>query len=173
MKYYKFLMIFLVFLCLGKQGFAYELRAPDEIELKSAYCAAVLKITQADILEFQKSILPNDALAKELDLSKELDKEMKKSLDNLNRVQSFLMPRLDYIDTDALMFATARGIKDYKNPKNSALIKECQNKCRSTKPATVSVSALLVVSECIIGCTSEDELFKRLQQCNDLDFLPY
>lgn len=146
-------------------------RLPDESELKSAYCNAVIK-KQLSAIKVEISPQPqspastdnavlNDAL-RALQLS--MQRQTKILQDNLNRVQLYLLPRLKYLDSDAILAAHRRGEVDFQRQRDTGAAAKCRSECSDLMETS---------NQCLAECMRRDPLNKRIFQCRDLDFLPY
>lgn len=132
-----------------------------DTDLRAAYCIPQAK----EIAELQRNGIP------ELD-EKKLGKEMldflsterEKSFSNLNRLQSYLLPRLKYLDSSALTLAMGR----YKTDKGNF------EQCMAKKQCLSFFHVPDVLKKCLDDCNVESAgASDRLAACVELNWLPF
>lgn len=132
-----------------------------DTDLRAAYCMPQAK----EIAELQREDIS------ELD-EKKLSKEMldffrterEKSFSNLNRLQSYLLPRLKYLDTSALTLAMGR----YKTDKGHF------EQCMAKKQCMSFFNMPDVLKKCLDDCNVESAGARdRLGACMELNWLPF
>jgi hypothetical protein len=142
---------------------------PTDIELRTAYC---IRVVQSDIDALQH-ILASPTAKSELDpeFAAELRKARavaEKGLDErtstLHRLQSFLLPRAQYLDATALMAAMGRADVDVRAW--SQLTTQC---ARVTCKDEIGAGG---GSACISSCLGGD-LGSRLNSCRNPAWLPF
>jgi hypothetical protein len=137
---------------------------PTDIDLKAAYCIRLTQLTLADLSARSKTMV--DAAVSESqrrDVQNDLDSMVRESSDQLNRLQTYLIPRLKYVDATGLMGASKRAEIDMQQ--YGQMAKACANctlgdgwgKCMTDGFRT-----------CMAG-----ELQTRIQQCASLTWLPF
>lgn len=153
---------------------------PTDTELRAAYCVPVL---QSDIADLRKLLAEVDnSIERIQDTPLEIRQQVLKTLQEskrdlpqkiaeresaLNRVQLFILPRMRYLDTSALLGATQRGASDIQQW--ATVTSKCARQCRqrSTDEATSDQ-----YSSCLKTCTSGD-LEIRLSACRNPTWLPF
>lgn len=138
---------------------------PNDVELKASYCMAVVKHQYAWFSSIESSAKSaTDPRTKNIyeevvPISKSA---MQKLDDKINRLKSFLLPRVSYLDSTAMLSAYHRGEADIgRQMENSQCIDQCIN-------VRANMRGL-----CLTECQNKDELTRRISQCADLSFLPY
>ena len=147
-------------------------KLPDEVELKAAYCIAV---TQDQITNFSSNRVDAEKqldrtqderiksfLKESISVSKRVESEL---LDKINRLQSFLLPRLPMLDTASVSAAYNRGQADVRKQSEGGSSNRCTSRCQSLKSSQVS--------GCLTECMQEDEIYVRTIPCQKLAFLPF
>jgi hypothetical protein len=134
---------------------------PSQVDLRAAYCAAVLKESQS---EFTRS------------LGSVMDPEMKAIVEqrlatiatDFRRLQRYLLPRLPYLDPDGLTAAIQSGQEDVVQ--RSAHQKMCAAQCQKVLNKYHDVTKAKV---CLVTCNEESPAWKRAWVCEDLSWLPF
>lgn len=140
---------------------------PTDTELRAAYCIRVL---QSDIAD-SHSIL-NEMRTEELspELRQQVLQALKKSKRDLesalNRVQLFILPRMPYLDSTALLAATRRADSDLRN--SAGIQNKCMRECTESGTADRGSSCLQTWQTCIGG-----DLQSRLEACRNPTWLPF
>ena len=80
---------------------------------------------------------------------------------DVRRLRSFLVPRMKYLDGEALLAAADRGQADVSSFLRSQLA--CKTRC-DTKPASVA-DAIAETAACLSACTAEDPAAVRVKAC--------
>ena len=129
-------------------GSSYAQRAPTDIELKSEYCIAVLQ----ESLKGQKELsgkIPESNYSKQL---------LQKTEQNLNRLRSYLLPRVEEIKLEGLILASERARRDREN------YSSCSPQCKD----------LDTMGKCLEACSKRiGDPLTRLRSCHDINFLPF
>lgn len=132
-----------------------------DTDLRAAYCLPQAK----EIAELQRegvSEIDEKKLSKEmLDF---LRTEREKSFTNLNRLQSYLLPRLKYLDSSALTLAMGRYKTDKGNFEQCMAKKQCKSFFQTPD----------VLNKCLDDCNIESAGARdRLWACLELNWLPF
>jgi len=139
-------LAFLVFILLT--GSSYAQRSPTDIELKSEYCIEVLKESYKVQKELTEKI-PENNLAKQ---------SLQKTEQNLNRLRSYLLPRVEEIKLEGLILASERARKDRED------YSSCTPQCKD----------LETMGKCFEACSKKiGDPLTRLRSCQDISFLPF
>jgi hypothetical protein len=152
------------------QGQRYQL--PNDVEQKAMYCLAVIKLQNSDYVAGDTYIESTEKSVTDPVVRKILEdviainkKDIAKLEDNINRIQLFLLPRISYLEPDAMLAASSRGKMDFVKQKQSLKLKQCIDRCKNSVASQKTL--------CLKDCMEEDELNRRIFQCRDLSFLPY
>lgn len=145
---------------------------PSDSELKAFYCVAVVKSwLHTDDAQIQTT---------EFDLDKETDPKKKplwdrflqisnkgraEDADIFNRLQSFINPKISYLEPRALSSAYKRGEADVIANNNSGISEQCIAKCKD-QGRNQNMA-------CVKSCLETDPLWRRVVQCRSLEFLPF
>lgn len=151
----KFYLIFLLSFFCAAHVFAEEELAPTEADLKASYCLAIKKAQKNDIFK------PDQMHTEELESKiREINNKVN---DDINRLESYLLPRLPYLDIFALSLAQQRGLKDYADKPNVDNCLRSSLKCEETQQ-----------KDCLHKCLIKGHpAYERTTICHELDFLPY
>ncbi|MCI0558044.1 MAG: hypothetical protein MN733_06075 [Nitrososphaera sp.] len=143
-----------------------QVQLPNDVELKASYCLAVAKLTYSALVA---NTIDSDVT--DPDMRRILEKAvlthnkvLEQKHDNINRIQSFLLPRLPYLELTSMLSAYYRGKADFSRQMKSVKGKECNVRCGIVDEGNIP---------CHEQCMEEDELSRRIFQCRDLSFLPY
>ncbi|MCI0556971.1 MAG: hypothetical protein MN733_00630 [Nitrososphaera sp.] len=149
-----------------------QVQLPNDVEQKASYCLAVAKLSYTqfeaifvDIESMWKSATDPDSRRRREKSVRMTKQALEQIQDNINRLRSFLLPRLPYLEPTSMLSAYYRGKADFSRQEKSVKGKECDARCKNTE-GNQRVS-------CMKECMEEDELNRRIFQCNDLSFLPY
>jgi hypothetical protein len=143
-----------------------QVQLPNDVEQKASYCLAVLKLqySEAAALESKVTDATNPDARKALEAGAVWTKKHAEKLnDNINRIESFLLPRLPYLEPTAVLTAYYRGEADIRRQRKESQVTKCIDKCKNTGFS----------ERCMRECMEADELNRRIFQCRDLSFLPY
>ena len=157
------LMMLLVVVSAITTTLAVSKELPNEVDLQATYCVAIVK---DEITLFSDSIPEQLAYErKNFPLKKHdirSDEAINEMIDEakfkFHRLQAYLVPRIQYLDTLSLQAAQSRGEEDVARRKLEVI--SCSNSCLND-------------SSCLRKCIDEKETSKRMLKCNDLAFLPY
>jgi hypothetical protein len=132
--------------CVSLSALADGSRPAADVELRAAYCIGV-----------KKFLIPIMDVARggPLFMDEMKNDQFKKMQLDLERLQKFLVPRLNYVEPESVMAAFAAGSKDAETAFSelgtcSCKTQACFATCRATKPAVA-----------------------RTDRCVDLSWLPY
>ncbi len=142
---------------------AHAQRIPTDIELKAAYC---LKVTQASVAELGR-IAPTDAA-----MEKMKGNALRNANDRVNRLQLYLVPRMQALEPTAMIGAMNRGEADAAN--YFRRVEEIADKCTtSCQLAGATGEAKDKAVRCFTACIGSDELLTRISSCPKLNWLPF
>ena len=135
---------------------------PPDIDLKAAYCIRLEQIRLAD-MSAAAAIADNPVLdeSDRLDMKRINDDLIHQLSDRLNRLQTYLLPRLKYLDSLGLSGAVKRG--DIDAEQYNQLVKTCRSNCETRSEG---------FGKCMTPCV-EGELKTRTDQCANLTWLPF
>jgi hypothetical protein len=113
---------------------------PTVTELRAAYCIPVIQndiqIFNSALAEIDKSIenikdIPPEMRQRVLELNQNTKAELPHTVADrksvLNRLQLFILPRMKYLDSSALLAANSRAESDIEEW--SRVLRECTTKC--------------------------------------------
>lgn len=132
--------------------------APTDLELRSAYC---LKVREAQ-LQAVSSELEADLRA-----LPEVQEMLHRDKDDIHRLRSYLLPRLDYLDSAALLAAASRGEADFRQSAIQGA------KCAESRTCPKQPSQLEKWGACIESCRQVHPVTARVDSCKDLSWLPF
>ena len=122
---------------------------PTDTDLKAAYCMAFYNSQESTLRAFTQAGNPPG-------VTEAAGKVLGQSASDLRRVRLYLMPRMQYLDTNALIGAKKSGEEDvaraYKL--NSACTASCET------------------IQCVASCPDSQEI-SRLKSCIGARFLPF
>ena len=150
--------------------FAYSQTRPNDVDLKSAYCIESLK---SDLVPSIKSLLELTINLSRTELSKEMTLELKnsekdlqiqldKTYQDINRLQSYLIPRISGMDVRGLELAQNRAKEDSK------LVNSCSSKCSGNPNPNPDL--IICVNSCLNSIGKPDQ---RMDACRSINFLPF
>ena len=134
---------------------------PTDTDLRTAYCITVAKsqlIVTQQMLDGEPERSPAFAF---------VQKTHKEQADLVNRLQSYLLPKLSGLHAEPLLLAAKRAVVDLDEGKAAASVctRRCEPSLQNGRP-TQRWSAC--VDECLAG-----PLQTRLSRCRTPDWLPY
>lgn len=129
---------------------AYAQQPPSDTDLRAAYCIGSIQ----QRITLLGSNVPEAYTASERD--------------NLNHLQAYLLPRMQYVDPLGLGAARARGQTD-ANALADPVLMQCTTQCIPLGPPKGTVET---VKQCMAACDTEHRL-PRIWACNDLLWLPF
>lgn len=150
------ILFFILIISFTQFSFAQERRPPTDIELKAAYCAIVIK----DRIELYNRLIDNPLLP--TSAKNVLVKSRNSSMDQLDRIGSYILPRIPYIDLESILLAQNRAKIDTEvdNKPFTDCLDSCGNKNGFNKI-------------CTDKCTQGNENALRIQSCQNLSWLPF
>ena len=141
-------------LWLGTSDYGFAQVPPSDIDLKAAYC---LETNRAILAEQSGQDPKPPALAQ---MTSDAN-------DHINRLQSYLLPRLPELDALPLLAASKRADMDIARLKSVA--NSCQQRAITDCGAGSGAKCLV---ESYQACT-RGELLDRVQSCTNLNWLPF
>jgi hypothetical protein len=133
---------------------------PSSIELQSAYCINVLSGRAKDARALAS--LPGPRSQQEGFREAQAGFEQ-----DGRRLRSYLVPRMKYLDGEALLAAADRGQADVSSFLRTQ--RGCKNRC-DTKPAS-GADAMPEITACLSACTAEDPAADRIKVCSPVTWL--
>jgi hypothetical protein len=189
------LIIFLYSLASYVNASAQEIRMPTDNEIKTSYCIPVIQKNISQMAELKKlsddgsdadATLLNDAERSnnpQLDLIRknylqrqeikgERGKVLEIEMQKLNKLQSYIVPLLNYMDINALMLARERAEMDLLESANSSVL--CSNKCGISVVFNIRIfdENIKKFNTCMDNC-GDSQIKKRLNSCRNPNWLPY
>jgi hypothetical protein len=137
---------FAVLLAVSSSALALQL--PTDIDLKAAYCLRVSQMAWAGYQPGRFAFV--DRMAAE-------------DQDRVNRLKSYLLPRMSYLDATGLVMASKRGEVD--QAQYSQHFNNLEVQCAQDASAEICMSRL--------EGSMEAGLRTRIHTCNKLDWLPF
>lgn len=165
--------------CFATAAFA-QRPLPTDTELRAAYCVRVLQSDIANLHSLRAGIddsaarineVPPDLRQQVLRTLEESKRDLPQKLSEretaLNRVQLFILPRMRYLDSTALLAATRRADSDLQESAavGSKCVRECSEPTRGDGADDRSAS-------CLRTCMGGD-LQSRLEACRNPTWLPF
>ncbi|MFM0091551.1 hypothetical protein PQR46_32115 [Paraburkholderia sediminicola] len=142
-------------LCVGLFATAaHAQQPPTNIDLTAAYCIGVV--------QQNFTLIPTDLNRPEV-----TDPIRKSLQEQLNHLQAYLLPRMQYVDPVGITAARARGQTDAKAVVGAEMM-ACTSRC-TTPP---NVDATTAMKQCALSCDTEHRL-PRVWSCHDLSWLPF
>lgn len=150
-----------------------QTQLPTDIELHAAYCIPViqndikgLKSARDDLQKMLDSPAVHDAPPEVLGLLRKQQNELPQTIAErqsiLNRLQLFLLPRIQYLDASALLAATSRAKPDMDDW--SRLADKCIRECAQPQER--------ITEACLRKC-QRGPLEDRLTTCRNPTWLPF
>ena len=148
--------LFVALLCgiVAHQAHAQQL--PSPIDLKAAYCIPVVNHSIA--------LYANNLSSDNSPLAELQRKHHSELTSRRRRLNLFLMPRIDSLDSSSIVVALSRGKEDVS--KLSEIQRVCDLKCGN-------VGNLDKQFDCREQCGGEYDAVKQIRTCNDLSWLPF
>ncbi|WP_321899143.1 hypothetical protein [Paraburkholderia heleia] len=134
-------------------GFAQQYQPPNNVDLLAAYCVPILK-SQLDF--YQNSLAQPSTNPKVDEFTRGLAADTQQ---NLNHVQRYVLPRMEYLDPTALLAASTQGKEDFQRA--LADTGQCFSTCQNNANA----------QQCMSSCTTDT--MQRVRRCQKLDWLPF
>jgi hypothetical protein len=134
---------------------------PSDTELRTSYCIPIL---QAAVTEYQATAeaFP-DGIWKD-----GFAQSAATAADNLKRLQSYIVPKLQHLDTLSLQAALDRGRTDAKASTEAQL--SCFKQCESSKPTSGYDDRY---GRCLSSCQTAAPVIARTRACQTVNWLPF
>ena len=130
---------------------------PNAADLKSAYCIDRNQRVLSAHLQLLE-LLKDESLPGAKELREQTTKSKARDEQQLQRMRAYLLPRMPYLDSTALLAAIQRSREDSK------VLSDC--KCTEGRSADFA--------SCFNSCTaSSGGAAQRLQSCDDVTWLPF
>lgn len=130
-----------------------QTRLPTDVELKTAYCIAVLD-THISLL---RGITPE---------TNALRRSVAEVVDKAHRLRSYLLPKLSQLESEGLVIAARRAQQDIELAiADGQEAHACASRCSPGKPEKVE--------QCSRACFQPGARQERLSSCQDLQWLPF
>jgi hypothetical protein len=126
--------------------------APNHIDLRASYCIAFHK----NVISENSPILADAKKFTDLyggDWYELVKSSTASSENDLSRLQSYMLPRIKFLDAEALILATQQFSKDHK------FLNMCQSKCSEL--------------ECLNQCAVNSGYKERASSCMNLNWIPF
>jgi hypothetical protein len=126
--------------------------APNLLDLRASYCIALLQ-NSISALAFirEDNFVPPDLKQSTLN-------DLVRAENNLLRLQSYLLPRVNFLDATGLITAKDQFITDRTQ------VNLCSDKCEGSTDEKV---------KCYSNCGKTLGMQDRYKTCNDLSWMPY
>jgi hypothetical protein len=137
---------------------------PTANDLKAAYCTPIV-VNAIRVAERYESDLKS--LTKLTNVQTQMLEFLQQKRELKNRLDSYLRPRIFYLEITGMLSAEQRGEEDVASISSGGIekFKSCLNKC-STKEKSGGVPR-----DCTEECTATP-LRERIRSCDKLDWLP-
>lgn len=133
---------------------------PSGIEIRSAYCISVLNGRARDAQMHASLPAPRSL--------QESFREVQAGYEqDVRRLRSYLVPRMQHLDGEALLAAADRGQSDVNSFLRTQLA--CNTRC-DAKPAPVP-DASAKNNACLSACSAEDPAADRVKACSPVNWL--
>lgn len=129
---------------------------PNEIDLKAAYCRPIVAAATAEHQKAVSADLPPS-------LSNAAKERLNASIQRTRRLEFYLLPRLNTLQSTGLLEAQARGYTDVASLQE--LARTCDSKCSGIADAAASTA-------CRQRCGDGSDAAKRAHACDDVSWLP-
>jgi hypothetical protein len=144
--------LFLILTLLGVSSAHAQKYLPNSVDLRASYCVAFHK----NVLSENLPILADSKKYTDLyggDWYEVVKSSTASSENDLSRLQSYMLPRIKFLDAEALILATQQFSKDHK------FLNLCQSKCISL--------------ECFNQCAISTGYKERATLCMNLSWIPF
>lgn len=153
---------------------------PTDTELRAAYCVRVLQSDIANLQSLRAGI--DESVARINEVPPDLQQQVLRTLQEskrdlphmiseretaLNRVQLFILPRIPYLDSTALLAATRRADSDLQG--SATVGSKCVRECSELKRGDGADDRS---APCMRACMG-GELQSRLETCRNPMWLPF
>jgi len=151
------LALFLLLLACGAQA---QRQPPSGIEIRSAYCISVLTGRGKDAQMLASLTAPRS----QQDSFREAQAGYEQ---DVRRLRSYLMPRMKYLNGEALLAAADRGQSDVNSFLRTQLA--CKTRCDTKPPSGPDATAKNAA--CLSACSAEDPAVDRVKACSPVNWL--
>ncbi len=161
------MLVFIMLSCINNEVEAQN-RLPSDVELRSAYCTSFINAKVASIntsVSEVRSSLEASTQIKDL-LIGLLNEEIQKSENALIRLRAYLTPKIDRLDSTALIVAFKLGASDFTAHKTQGGV--CNAKCKSVLELAKPEQYNNCMSQCL-----NPSLSKKETECIAPDWLPF
>ena len=147
-------------LSLLASGTQAQRQPPSSIEIRSAYCISVLTGRARDAQALASMPAPSS-------LQDGFRAAQAGYEQDVRRLRSYLVPRMKYLDGEALLAAADRGQADVNSFLRTQLA--CKTRC-DPKPAS-GPDAAAKSTACLGACSAEDPAVDRVKVCSPVNWL--
>lgn len=144
-------LIFFVSMIASGQIFAQQY-APNHIDLRASYCVAFHKNT-ISVYSYVIVDEMNSARLYGAEFVEQIRASIASSENNLSRLRSYMLPRIKFLDAEALILAANQFTKDFN------FLKLCSDKCTSI--------------DCAYACPTSTGYAEKVNWCTDLNWIPF
>lgn len=134
---------------------------PTDIDLKASYC---LGITESRITNWQDYVKTEQTE----ELKALMQKASASAENDLNRLKSYIFPKIGYLDATGLIAAKERAYADFRDVLRQRGV--CRERCPT---AGLSHKDMDKWNRCIDTCNAEEPAVARAKTCDRVDFLPF
>lgn len=145
----KFLLIAILVIPLSADA---QKSLPNNIDLRASYCVAFHK----KIVSENAPILADEGKSAGVygaEFVEQIRSSTASSENDLSRLRSYILPRLKFLDSEALIFAADQF------PKDRQFLQNCQSKCSSL--------------ECLNACAVSTGYQEKARWCSGLNWIPF
>ena len=128
----------------------------SDVDLTASYCLGVVQQQVLGAAAFAAKIDATDART-----SKMMSEQQQALQDRLNRLRAYIMPKVQYTDAVALMVSRSRGETDFATLSAVKFPEECRS---PDQPKA---------HECATTVIHSSPVWKRVDRCTALEFLPF
>lgn len=129
---------------------------PNDIDLKAAYCRPIVAAATAEHQKAVSADLPPN-------LNNAAKERLNASIQKTRRLEFYLLPRLNTLQSTGLLEAQARGYTDVASLEQ--LARTCDSKCSGIADAAAGTA-------CRQRCNDGSDAAKRARECDDISWLP-
>lgn len=135
---------------------------PTDVELRAAYCVPVM----------QNKVQSAEATAAAYPAGPMKDAGVEsaaQATDDLNRLRAYIVPKLQYLDSQALLIANTRGQQDVAIAATAH--RACFARCEPANNPNAAFSPKYLT--CLGSCQRESPAILRTGGCTPLNWLPF
>jgi hypothetical protein len=136
---------------------------PSDIDLKTAYCLRVKQRQQEWSRKLMSEQQPSSAGYAYL------QKSVRDTEADLDRLRTYLIPKIPMLDITGIVLATNRADKDVGEALSSAT-EQCLQTCA---PAMQGGQMTPEWNTCITDCSAKSPVSVRIHSCTDVNWLPF